>query len=228
MGPVSSHDIGFQRARRPEQKLQRQLDILDAARDLALRDGVVNVSLTDIADRAGLHKSALLRYFESREQIFLVLATEAWLDWAQAVRAELDGTPAGAIETVADVIVRTLVERRVLCDVIAQSALYLERNVSLGGLRRYKLASFEVFGEVVATVNRVLPSLTPAECGDFVDGVLIAAGALFQMASPPPVLAEAYGLDPELSVARVDFQARLRRTASILLAGLVNSRNSIQ
>ena len=157
-----------------------------------------------------------------------MLATEEWLDWSQAVHTGLDHAAAGALETVADVFVGTLAERRLLCDIIAQSPLYLERNVSLGGLRRYKLASAQVVGEVVVAVHRVLPSLTPGECGDFVDGVLVSAGALFQMANPPPVLAEAYGFDAALSVTRVDFKARLRRTASMLLAGLLASRPPIR
>jgi AcrR family transcriptional regulator len=81
----------FQRARRPEQKQERQRAILDAARQLALAGGVRSVSLTDIAARVGIHKSALLRYFETREQIFLELTAQAWLGWARALHDELDG-----------------------------------------------------------------------------------------------------------------------------------------
>jgi AcrR family transcriptional regulator len=47
------------------------------------------VSLADIAARVGIHKSALLRYFETREQIFLELTAAAWRDWAQALHAGL-------------------------------------------------------------------------------------------------------------------------------------------
>src|ERR1700739_4438689 len=92
----------FQRARRPEQKLQRQDAILDAARDLALRDGVRNVSLADIAARVGIHKSALLRYFETREQIFLELAAGAWRDWVHDLHTELDAAATGSAGLVAD------------------------------------------------------------------------------------------------------------------------------
>src|ERR1700690_4367321 len=81
----------YQRARRPEQKLERRDAILGAARELALRDGVRTVSLADIAARVGIHKSALLRYFETREQIFLELTAQAWLGWARALHDELDG-----------------------------------------------------------------------------------------------------------------------------------------
>jgi len=67
--------------------MRRQAAILSAARELALRDGVRKVSLADIAARVGVHKSALLRYFETREQIFLELTAEAWRDWAGAIHA---------------------------------------------------------------------------------------------------------------------------------------------
>src|SRR5579862_5917977 len=86
----------FERARRPEQKLQRRDAILRAAGELALRAGVRNVSLADIAARVGIHKSALLRYFETREQIFLELTAAAWRDWIGALHAGLDEAPQGA------------------------------------------------------------------------------------------------------------------------------------
>src|SRR6202012_2038232 len=80
----------YQRARRPEQKLGRRAAILGAARELALRDGVRAVSLADIATEVGIHKSALLRYFETREQIFLELTARSWREWAGAIADALD------------------------------------------------------------------------------------------------------------------------------------------
>src|ERR1700749_3228014 len=94
-----------QRARRPEQKEQRREAILAAAADLARRDGVRAVSLSEIARAVGIHKSALLRYFETREQIFLELTAREWREWEAEVTAELgeiaasDGTPAAAAGT---------------------------------------------------------------------------------------------------------------------------------
>jgi len=151
----------FQRARRPEQKLRRQDAILGAARDLALRDGVRNVSLADIAARVGIHKSALLRYFETREQIFLELTAEAWLDWAKALHAGLAGAE-GSAALVADVFARGFGDRPLLCDLIAHTPLNLERNVSPEAVRRYKLTSLGVVDEAAALVHRVMPVLTQA------------------------------------------------------------------
>jgi AcrR family transcriptional regulator len=219
----------FQRARRPEQKLRRQDAILGAARDLALRDGVRNVSLADIAGQVGIHKSALLRYFETREQIFLELTAEAWRDWAQALHDELDPTTNNSAERgspalVADVFARSFGDRPLLCDLIAHTPLNLERNVSPEAVRRYKLVSLGAVGEAAALVQRVLPELTVDEGLEFVAAIASLAGAVWQIANPPPALAELYASDPALGLACVDLTPRLRRTADILLAGLVPSR----
>jgi AcrR family transcriptional regulator len=215
----------FQRARRPEQKLQRQDAILDAARDLALRDGVRNVSLADIAARVGIHKSALLRYFETREQIFLELAADAWLGWARELHARLDAAAPGSAGLVADVFARSFSDRPVLCDLIAHTPLNLERNVSPEAVRRYKQTSLGVVSEAAVLVRSVLPELTLAECREFVATLASLAGSLWQIANPVPALAALYASDPELAQACVDLAPRLRRTAEILLAGLITSRN---
>ena len=234
----------YQRARRPEQKLERRDAILGAARELALRDGVRAVSLADIAARVGIHKSALLRYFETREQIFLELTAEAWRDWTAALHAGLDavepdtgepdtgepdtgepdtGAP-GTAALVAEVFARSFGDRPLLCDLIAHTPLNLERNVSPEAVRRYKLTSLGAVDEAAAIVHRVLPELTLTEGGEFVAALASLAGALWQIANPTAALAEFYASDPALARACVDLTPRLRRTAEILLAGLIPSR----
>ena len=218
----------YQRARRPEQKLERRDAILGAARELALRDGVRAVSLADIAARVGIPKSALLRYFETREQIFLELTAEAWRDWTAALHAGLDAVEPGAAALVAEVFARSFGDRPLLCDLIAHTPLNLERNVSPEAVRRYKVASLAAVDEAAAVAARVLPELTLAECGEFVAALASLAGAVWQIANPVPALAELYASDPALARACVDLTPRLRRTAEILLAGMIPSRTAIR
>jgi AcrR family transcriptional regulator len=234
----------YQRARRPEQKLARRDAILGAAGELARRDGVRAVSLADIAARVGIHKSALLRYFETREQIFLELTAQAWREWAASLPAALGdsapggsapggsasgagapgGSAPGGAARVAEVFADSFASRPLLCDLIAHTPLNLERNVSVEAVRRYKLVSLGAVDEAAALVRRALPALTAAECTEFVAAVATLAGATWQMANPPGALAELYRGDPDLARACVDLRERLRRTGEILLAGLIPSR----
>ena len=112
-----------------------------------------------------------------------------------------------------------------LCDLIAHTPLNLERNVSAEAVRHYKLTSLGVVSEAAALVQRVLPELTLAEGTEFVATLASLAGSLWQIANPAPALAELYASDPALAQACVDLTPRLRRTAEILLADLIPSRN---
>ena len=82
MGDVTE----FQRARSAEAKQLREEAILEAAARLGARSGIREVTLTDIAHEVGMHKSAMLRYFETREQIFLRLTAAGWRDWSASLR----------------------------------------------------------------------------------------------------------------------------------------------
>ena len=215
----------FQRARRPEQKQQRREDILAAARELALADGVRAVSLAGIAARAGIDKSALLRYFETREQIFLELAAQEWPAWVLALHDGLDeAAPGGAADLVADVVARSFGDRPLFCDLLAHTPLNLERNVSPEAVRGYKLISLAAVGEAADVVQRVLPDLTGQECREFISALASLAGTVWQIANPVPALAALFASDPALAHACVDLVPRLRRTAEIVLAGLIPSR----
>ena len=218
----------YQRARRPEQKLERRDAILGAARELALRDGVRSVSLADIAGRVGIHKSALLRYFETREQIFLELTADAWREWAGALHGPLGALASGSgsdvTAAVADVVASSFGDRPLLCDLIAHTPLNLERNVSLEAVRRYKRTSLGVVNDAATLVHGVMPELTLAECTEFVATLASLAGSLWQIANPVPALAALFASDPALASACLDLVPRLRRTADILLAGLIPSR----
>src|SRR5258707_3417515 len=110
---------GFQRARRPEHKDERREAILAAARDLAGERPVREISLGDIARRVGLAKSNLLRYFESREDVFLRLLLREWENWRAALTGRLrsGGTTA---DSVAATIAETIAESPVFCALISE------------------------------------------------------------------------------------------------------------
>jgi len=218
-------DTTFQRARRPEQKEQRHEAILEAAREAALKDGVRSVSLNDIAERIGIHKSALLRYFETREQIFLELTARSWREWAAAVTEILDAAGTSTPALVAETLAASFASRPLLCDLIPHTALSLERNVSVEAVRRYKYTSLGAVQAVSASVGRALPDLTATECRELISTLATLAGGLWQIANPPPDLTELYAQDPALAHARVDVEPRLRRVAEVMLAGFVASRD---
>lgn len=220
---MHTEGAGFLRARRPEQKRQREAAILDAARRLALRDGVGAVSLAAIAADVGMHKSALLKYFGTREEIFLRLAEAEWDEWAAATVAELDGGPPGE-DRVVDVLTRSLVERPLFCQMLIHATLTLERNVSLDAVRRSKVAATRAAGEVSDALHRALPGLDRDECFELLGATGLVSAGLWQMAHPPLVVQALYA-DPPAGIGPAPYAARgfagsVARFVRIYLAGL--------
>ncbi len=211
----------FQRARSTAAKQQREASILDAARQLGTERGIRQVTLTEIADAVGMHKSALLRYFETREEIFLRLTAEGWREWSGSLRAGLwvltDPTPA----SIAALFAGSLAARGAFCDLLAQAPLNLERNVSVEAVRAFKLAVHAELDEIVVSVQRLLPVLIESDAVDLIATATSLAGAFWQMATPGPEIAALYRTDPRLSHAMVDVELRLQRILTALIKGLL-------
>jgi AcrR family transcriptional regulator len=210
----------FQRARSAGAKQQREEAMLEAAARLGAERGIRQVTLTDIASAVGLHKSAMLRYFETREQIFLRLTAGGWREWSAALRQELGRLgPDGPASAVAQALADSLVARPMFCDLLAQAPLNLERNVSIESVRAFKLVTLEEVGAIGAELQRVL-GLTEQQGVDVIATATSLAGALWQMATPGPEVQALYRSDPRLAHAIVEVGPRLTRMLTALLAGL--------
>jgi AcrR family transcriptional regulator len=216
--PAATED--FQRARRPEQKEQRREAILAAAADLARREGVRAVTLSEIARAVGIHKSALLRYFETREQIFLELTGHEWGAWQEATTAALAELAPGEPDAVATALATSFIERPLLCDLIPHTALNLERHVSVEAVHAYKLTSLGAVDAVATALAVPLPDLADDQRRELVSYVALLAGSMFQIATPPKPLADLYEREPKLGHSLLDLDARLTRAARVAIAGI--------
>lgn len=217
MTQQETRESGQRRARSPEAKAAREQAILDAARALARERGIRSVTLTEIADAVGMHKSAMLRYFETREEIFLRLTAEAWREWTPVLCERVRRT--ATADGVAAAFASTLAARGAFCDLLAQAPLNLERNVSVEAVRSYKLTSGESLAAISDAVRDALPPLSDTAARDLVAAATSLAGTFWQISTPPPEIAELYRTDPRLGHALIDLEPRLRRILRAYLTG---------
>ena len=209
----------FQRARSGDAKRQREDAILDAARRLGEQRGVRSVTLTDIAEEVGLHKSAMLRYFETREQIFLTLTAREWRSWSAALRTRTRKfEPGVGPARVSKAVANSLVERPLFCDLLAQAPLNLERNVSLDSVRTFKLATLDEVHAIAAELHRLI-GVNTQQAVDIIATATSLAGAFWQMATPGPTIQQLYRSDPQLAHAIVEVGPRLTRVLTSLMIG---------
>jgi AcrR family transcriptional regulator len=211
---------GFQRARSAEAKQERETAILAAAARLGAERGIRQITLTDLAAAVDMHKSALLRYFETREQIFLRLTATDWQEWSAALLDRTrDLSPRRRTTDIPEAFAETLTARPLFCDLLAQAPLNLERNVSPEQVRAFKLVTHAQVEAIVAELRRLRPELRDIEAVDVIATATSMAGALWQMATPAPEVRELYRSDPKLSLAVFDVTERLTRILTALIDG---------
>ncbi|MFJ4691507.1 TetR family transcriptional regulator [Streptomyces sp. NPDC088766] len=208
----------FQRAYSRHHKEQRAADLMEAARSLGTRDGVRAVTLTAIAGHAGVHASAVRRYYSSREEILLSLAEEGYRDWSQDVAARLADrrvTP----DELARALTASLAERPLFCDLLTHVPLNLEREVTYERVRAFKtvaLGSVETLVTAIASAG----GLDRAQAGDLVIAVIAMAAPLWQAAHPAETLTRLYAEEPSLAHLGIAFEPTLIRLISILADGM--------
>jgi AcrR family transcriptional regulator len=217
----------FQRARSEEQREERRQAILGAAAEMLSEMQVADISLNELSRRAGLAKSNVLRYFESREAILLELLDSAWQDWLARLARDLDTgvTPSAPVSTrgdqVASELAGSLSTAAALCDLLNAQAAVLERNVSPDVAARYKRAALNAVAALGRLILGQLPELGEQDAFRLAGAVTMMAGALWPHARPTPPMLAAYAADPELAAMRLDFTTTLREAAEVLISGLL-------
>jgi AcrR family transcriptional regulator len=209
------------RARSKEDKLRRAEDLLDAARALvAERGGVRYVTLAAVTEAAGLHPSAVRRYFESKEELLLELAERGWGEWRDALRAHLADARGLGARDVAAAVSTTIASLPLFCDLLTHVPLSLEGEASIDRARRYKTNSFVAYDTIVEILTAA-STMTTEQVQDLITATLGVTANLWQLAHPSATLAQLYAQHPRWGHAALDFEPRLTRLLHATAAGLI-------
>ena len=187
------------RARSPEAKLRRAEDLLEAACTLAADlGGVRHITLAAVTEAAGLHPSAVRRYFDSKEELLLELAERGWNEWRDILNKNLAGARDLGPREVAAEVGASIASLPLFCDLLTHVPLSLEGEVDIERARRYKTRSFAAYDTIVDTLT----------------------ANLWQLAHPTHTLAQLYAQEPRWGHAALDFEPRLTRLLQATATGL--------
>ena len=214
----------FQRARSPEQQAQRRAAILAAARDMLGRMPPAEVSLRELSRQVGLSKSNVLRYFPTREAVFLAVLVEDWDSWLSDLEAALPAAdvrqrPHTRHELVATVMAETLSGHRRFCDLLVSCQTVLEHNVPAETARAFKAASLSRLNRLAGLVRSRIPGLSETEGFQFAGLVWVTVAGAWPMAHPAPVVAAVLA-EPQFAPLRVEFPFVVRQILTVALDGL--------
>lgn len=215
----------FQRARHPAQKEERRVTLLKAAeRLLGERGDVRAFSLTELAREAGMAKSNVYRYFETRESLLLELLEEQWKAWLQDFVA---GEQVGVTRALPDFcahVAQSLAQRTLLCTLMGALPSVLEQNASVETVRSFKSNSLDFVRAVAELFHASCQELSVDEHEQLIHLLFLLQTSLWSFAHPAPPVKQALQ-DPALSPFRRDFSRDLGHTLLLLARGMVASRN---
>jgi AcrR family transcriptional regulator len=167
----------------------RRSAIMNSAREMLAEKDLAEISLRELSNRIGLAKSNVLRYFDSREAIFLEVLDEEFQAWLTGLDARL-GKPrarkAGyATEVrVATAMAASLVEAELLCELLASMAVVLERNISGEFARDFKARATANTVAVAQLVAGHLPWLPREFTEFFAEAALMLTAGMYPFSVP--------------------------------------------
>lgn len=213
--------VTFQRARTDEKKRQRAAAIVEAARSLAVESGVTSVTLTAVANRAGVHYSAVRRYFSSHKEVLLHLATEGWTRWSDTVCATLAKPGPSSPARVAEALVHGLVDDPLFCDLLANQHLHLEHEVDVERVAEVKQISNAAVMAIADSIEQTVPEIGRKGSLDILVAAFSLAAMLWQVAHPPEGLDHDYQNDPGVPADwNLDFEPALTRLLTATCIGI--------
>jgi AcrR family transcriptional regulator len=215
-----------QRARSDGDKAQRYAEIVVAAREVLDSVELDHFAMAAVAEKLGLVKGTLYRYFPTREGLLLAVLQHECTDWFDHVDTRLCEleSPLATVRSpqrasaVAALIVESLIARPRLLRMLSSAQTVLERNVPYETALLFKTFLLErsaITGRLLARALG-LPRARGVRLLVHLNAVVVG---LYGAAHPAPIVATVLA-QPEFAPLRVDLRQELDRLVPALIAGL--------
>jgi AcrR family transcriptional regulator len=213
--------VEFRRARRPEQKEERRTQLLDTAAEfLTTGEPLQKLGLSELARRAGMAKSNVYRYFESREALLLELLQRAYGSCFERFTAEASVHAPLSVDAFIRAFARALAEEPLLGQLTSALPSVLEHNLSKDAIRVFKTSSLAFLRQASEGLHVLCPTLSVAQHWELLSHTLVLLGGLWPHAHPAPIVAELVQ-EPDLAAFSHDYLPDLERALRMYTLGLL-------
>jgi AcrR family transcriptional regulator len=211
--------VSYVRARKDEQKEERRGGILAVARQLAGSSPFASITMSQVAEQAGLAKGTLYLYFKTKEELILALLEEELDVWFALVDDRIEHLRKPDADAVATLLCRSLDERPLFVRLLAILHALLEQNLAPESTLRFKRTLLHRVGTTAFRLESALPFLSPGGGSELLLTLHAMVVGFRQMADPSPVVAQVLALD-EMAPLRTDFASSIERALRALLLGM--------
>lgn len=198
----------MKRARQKHQKEERREAILSFAKAELETSAYVDITMSRVAERAGLVKGTLYLYFTTKEELFLELLRDEFHGWLWDLETGLDDLPQrGRLEAASRLFARSLSPRRSLRRLLALLHAHLLTNLPEATRSAFQSEWHARTADMGTLLERSLPFLSAGQGLRALRTILALVIGLESLGDP--LEAEA---DP--------FQDRFREVVTALLRGV--------
>jgi AcrR family transcriptional regulator len=210
------------RAIKDEQKQERRQTILDHAWRLFQGTPYQQITISEVAERAGLAKGTIYLYFKTKEELFLALLEQQLAVWFDELDAQLRARiGAGDITQVAELMCGSLERHPGLTRLLAMLHNILEQNIDYDTALRFKRMLLVRMSGTGALLEDCLPFLRPGQGAHLLLQAHALIIGLWQLADPAPVARQV--LDTaEMAPFMIAFAPELHKAFTALLQGLAS------
>lgn len=205
------------RARNEGDKRERRAALVAAALALLDEDSYEAVTMTSVAEQAGLAKGTLYLYFGTKEDLFLSVVEDRLGEWFAALDSWLgDGEGPAGPDELAGFVASSLSSRSSLVRLLAILHTTLERNVGQERVREFKHFLLSRMAGTASLLEQRVPTLGPGGGGRFLLRLDALVIGLWHLADPAPPVRPVLG-EPGMEPFVVDFAVELAAMVRALL-----------
>ncbi len=212
------------KANSEEQKALRRSVIIRSARELFEKSGFHEISMQEVARRAGMAKGTVFFYFKTKEELFLACAREEldrWHDRFDAMLREYQKTHDPGdfnVDELVEIMIRSLGENDTFIRFVSIVEGVLNRNVDFDVLLAHKKFILTRAVPTGKLLEEIIPYFKPSDGIKLYNYAFFITAGLYPAAEPSETTRKVF-TKPGMEFFDIDFVETFRTIMGIVLRG---------
>ena len=178
-----------------------------------------SISLNGIAREAGFSKPNVYRYFESREEIFLVIFEELQEAFSERLTKRISRIRSvNPVERIVDIWVDEVQKHPFYLMLLPQLMTSLEKNSSIHSIVEFKKSSMAALTQLVELLNRIHSELNVEQWTEIVQLAFALMAGVWPMTQPTEKVQQAMNI-AQMDVADWQFEKLMKQGLKQLIQG---------
>jgi len=152
----------FKRARTEAQITNRQEEIINACDVLYGKSNFDSVTIKAISELTSFTRSSIYNYYKTKEEIFLALMQQEYVDWYNEIKTKFDTSPSLTKEEFCHFLTFSLTKREKMLRLFSIHLTAIENNCRTEKLIEFKKNAAIIFNVFCGGIDKFFPNTTMA------------------------------------------------------------------